>query len=80
MAIKRKKDLLTVGTEKFNEKPKNGIQFLQENNLLSTPLEPAEVVTFLRENPHLDKKQIGDFISHRSNLQILEHFVMCVLF
>lgn len=75
MAIKRKKKLLSQGTEHFNVNPKKGVQYLQEQGLLSTPLEPTEVVTFLRENPHLDKKMIGEFISHRSNLQVLEHFV-----
>uniref|UniRef100_A0A1B6C7R4 SEC7 domain-containing protein n=2 Tax=Clastoptera arizonana TaxID=38151 RepID=A0A1B6C7R4_9HEMI len=75
MATKRKKKLLATGTEHFNIKPKKGIQFLQEHHLLSTPLDPQEVVNFLRENPHLDKKMIGEFISNRSNLLVLDCFV-----
>lgn len=75
MEIKRKKKLFTTGTELFNANPKKGIQYLQEQGLLSTPLDPCEVATFLRENPHLDKKQIGEYISHRSNRSILEQFV-----
>nr|CAD7597813.1 unnamed protein product [Timema genevievae] len=75
MAIKHKKKLLSTGTEHFNAKPKKGIQFLQEHHLLSTPLDPAEVVHFLRENPHLDKKMIGEFISNRANLLVLDAFV-----
>lgn len=75
MAVKRKKKLLTTGTEQFNVKSKKGIQFLQEHHLLSTPLDPQEVVHFLRENPRLDKKMIGDFISNRSNLAVLDAFV-----
>lgn len=75
MAVKRKKKLLTSGTEQFNTKPKKGVQFLQEHCLLSTPLDPQEVVHFLRENPRLDKKMIGDFISNRSNLEVLDAFV-----
>lgn len=75
MAVKRKKKLLTSGTEQFNTKSKKGIQFLQEHHLLSTPLDPQEVVHFLRENPRLDKKMIGDFISNRSNLEVLDAFV-----
>lgn len=75
MAIKRKKKLLSTGTEHFNSNPKKGIQYLQEQGLLSTPLEAYEIASFLRENPHLDKQKIGEFISHRSNLQILEYFV-----
>lgn len=75
MAIKRKKKLLATGTEHFNIKPKKGIQFLQEHHILSTPLDPVEVVTFLKENPHLDKKMIGEFISNRANLAVLDCFV-----
>lgn len=66
---------MATGTEHFNSKPKKGIQFLQEHNLLSTPLDAVEVVGFLRENPHLDKKMIGEYISNRANIAILDQFV-----
>lgn len=33
------------------------------------------MVHFLRENPGLDKKMIGEYISGRANMQILEAFV-----
>ncbi|GFG39058.1 hypothetical protein Cfor_02589 [Coptotermes formosanus] len=75
MAIKHKKKLLASGSEQFNSKPKKGIMFLQEHHLLSTPLDAQEVVHFLRENPRLDKKMIGEYISNRSNLQVLDCFV-----
>uniref|UniRef100_A0A8D8XWE5 Golgi-specific brefeldin A-resistance guanine nucleotide exchange factor 1 n=2 Tax=Cacopsylla melanoneura TaxID=428564 RepID=A0A8D8XWE5_9HEMI len=75
MAIKRKKKLLTIGTEQFNMNSKKGIKFLQEQGLLSTPLDPVEVVQFLRDNPHLDKKTIGEYLSNRSNLTVLDQFV-----
>ncbi|KAK9505516.1 hypothetical protein O3M35_009555 [Rhynocoris fuscipes] len=75
MAVKRKKKLLATGTEHFNSKPKKGIQFLQEHNLMSNPVDPHEVVNFLRENPHLDKKMIGEYISNRANLSVLDAFV-----
>lgn len=66
---------LPTGTEHFNHKPKKGIQFLQEHGVLKSELDPQEIVTFLRENPNLDKKMIGEYISSRNNLQILEAFV-----
>lgn len=75
IAIKHKKKLLTNGTQLFNTDPKKGVQFLQEQHLLSDPIDPVEVVKFLRENPHLDKKMLGDYITSRSNLTILEEFV-----
>lgn len=67
--------LLQIGTEYFNQKPKKGIGFLQEQGLLAMPLDTREVVTWLRENPWLDKKMIGEYISDRRNPEILDSFV-----
>ncbi|XP_018083084.1 Golgi-specific brefeldin A-resistance guanine nucleotide exchange factor 1 isoform X4 [Xenopus laevis] len=73
--IKTKKKLLITGTEQFNQKPKKGVQFLQEKDLLATPMDNSEVAPWLRENPRLDKKMIGEFVSDRKNLDLLESFV-----
>ncbi|XP_033004522.1 Golgi-specific brefeldin A-resistance guanine nucleotide exchange factor 1 isoform X2 [Lacerta agilis] len=73
--IKSKKKLLISGSEQFNQKPKKGIQFLQEKNLLATPMDNNEVAKWLRENPRLDKKMIGEFVSDRKNVDLLESFV-----
>ncbi|XP_022240117.1 Golgi-specific brefeldin A-resistance guanine nucleotide exchange factor 1-like isoform X2 [Limulus polyphemus] len=75
MAVKHKKKLLATGTEQFNSKPSKGISFLQENGLLKDPLDPAEVADFLRDNPRLDKWMIGQYISNRKNLKVLEAFI-----
>jgi len=75
MAIKHKKKLLTNGTELFNQKPSRGIEYLQENRLLSKPIDPSEVAKFLRENPHLCKNMIGEYISNKKNLNVLKSFV-----
>uniref|UniRef100_A0A182PGX0 SEC7 domain-containing protein n=1 Tax=Anopheles epiroticus TaxID=199890 RepID=A0A182PGX0_9DIPT len=76
-AIKRKKRLLTQGTDLFNQRPEKGIQFLQENGLLNSVLDPQEVAQFLRENSGLDKKMIGEYISKKKNVEsrILEVYV-----
>ncbi|XP_052616501.1 Golgi-specific brefeldin A-resistance guanine nucleotide exchange factor 1 isoform X10 [Peromyscus californicus insignis] len=73
--IKNKKKLLITGTEQFNQKPKKGIQFLQEKGLLTIPMDNTEVAQWLRENPRLDKKMIGEFVSDRKNTDLLESFV-----
>uniref|UniRef100_A0A673WN48 Golgi-specific brefeldin A-resistance guanine nucleotide exchange factor 1 n=1 Tax=Salmo trutta TaxID=8032 RepID=A0A673WN48_SALTR len=73
--IRNKKKLLNSGTEQFNQKPKKGIQFLQEKGLLSSPMDNNEVAQWLRENPRLDKKQIGEFISDRKHMELLDSFV-----
>ncbi|CAN7993472.1 unnamed protein product, partial [Ixodes hexagonus] len=75
MAIKHRKKLLASGTEHFNARPSKGIEFLQEHGLLSEPLDPAEVAHFLRDNSQLDKNKIGEYISNRKNLKVLDAFV-----
>ncbi|XP_073690303.1 Golgi-specific brefeldin A-resistance guanine nucleotide exchange factor 1 isoform X1 [Garra rufa] len=75
LEIKNKKKLLITGTEQFNQKPKKGIQILQEKGLLSSPIDNNEVAQWLRENPRLDKKMIGEFISDRKNPDLLDSFV-----
>ncbi|XP_041125372.1 Golgi-specific brefeldin A-resistance guanine nucleotide exchange factor 1 isoform X3 [Polyodon spathula] len=78
--IKNKKKLLIAGTEQFNQKPKKGIQFLQEKGLLSSPMDNNEVARWLRENPRLDKKMIGEFVSDRKNMELLDSFVGTFMF
>ncbi|KAG7215958.1 hypothetical protein INR49_012412, partial [Caranx melampygus] len=75
MDIRTKKKLLFTGTEQFNQKPKKGIQFLQEKGLLSNPMDNNQVAQWLRENPWLDKKMIGEYISDRKNMELLDSFV-----
>ncbi|KAG7265233.1 hypothetical protein CRUP_005436 [Coryphaenoides rupestris] len=75
MGIKTKKKLLITGTEQFNQKPKKGIQFLQDQCLLSTPMDNDQVAQWLRENPRLDKKMIGEIVSDRKHMELLDSFV-----
>ncbi|CAG4994635.1 unnamed protein product [Parnassius apollo] len=65
--IKNMKTWVRQGTELFNQKPERGIEFLQEHGVLASPLDPHQVAMFLRENPDLDKKMIGEYICKRSS-------------
>lgn len=38
-------------------------------------MDNTEVAQWLRENPRLDKKMIGEFVSDRKNMDLLESFV-----
>lgn len=67
--------LLIAGTEQFNQKPKKGIQFLQEKGLLGIPTDTNQIAQWLRENPRLDKKMISEYISDRKNAELLDSFV-----
>ncbi|GBP56447.1 Golgi-specific brefeldin A-resistance guanine nucleotide exchange factor 1 [Eumeta japonica] len=66
--VKNMKKWIATGTELFNQKPERGIDYLQEHGVLSTPLDPHQVSMFLRENPDLDKKMIGEYLCKRSSL------------
>ncbi|CAG9537440.1 unnamed protein product [Cercopithifilaria johnstoni] len=72
---KKKKRIITEATELFNQDPKKGIEFLKEKKILKSPLDPVDVVAWLRENPHLDKKRIADYICSRKNAAVLDAFV-----
>ena len=75
MATKHRKKLISTGTDQFNSNPKKGIEYLQEAGLLSRPTDPYEVAHWLRENPHLDKNMIGEYISNKKNLEVLKAFI-----
>lgn len=77
LETKKRKQIITQGTDFFNQKPDKGILYLQENGILNATLDPKEVAAFLRENPGLDKKQIGEFITKKKSEEagILECFV-----
>uniref|UniRef100_A0A8C4EQD1 SEC7 domain-containing protein n=1 Tax=Dicentrarchus labrax TaxID=13489 RepID=A0A8C4EQD1_DICLA len=61
MEIRTKKKLLITGTEQFNQKPKKGIQFLQENGLLSNPLDNNQVAQCDRKNMELLDSFVNTF-------------------
>ena len=70
--------VILAATEQFNLKPKQGITFLQERRVISgsdSPQYPAEVASFLVDNPWLDKAKIGEYIGDRKNPPILDAFV-----
>lgn len=73
-STKHKKKIYQTGTEQFNVKPQEGITYLQKHGFLSQQLDPGEIVSFIKQNPKLDKKQIGEFISNRKNNNILEAY------
>ena len=67
--------LILAATEQFNKKPRQGIAFLMEQKILSTPANESEIADFLLENPRLNKARIGEYIGDRKNAHILEAFV-----
>ncbi|XP_037928195.1 brefeldin A-inhibited guanine nucleotide-exchange protein 1 isoform X2 [Teleopsis dalmanni] len=57
---KMRKEVMETGIELFNRKPKKGVQFLQEKNLLG--LSCKDIAKWLHEDERLDKTMIGEYI------------------
>ncbi len=75
---KSKKKLILTGTAKFNNKPKTGLAFLEENRLIyidpSEP-KPLSLARFLKSSARVDKRLLGDFLSKPDNIELLKAFL-----
>jgi brefeldin A-inhibited guanine nucleotide-exchange protein len=65
---KRRKDMLEKGIKLFNTKPKKGIAFLQENDLLGKT--PTDVAAMLLRDERLDKTQIGEYLGEPTQVNL----------
>jgi brefeldin A-resistance guanine nucleotide exchange factor 1 len=77
-AIRIRKRIMQQSVDLFNrESPAKAIQFLNDNAILAS--EPAtqlrQLIAYLKDTPALDKKVMGDYLSHRKNLGTLDEFV-----
>ncbi|GBF64827.1 hypothetical protein TMEN_7543 [Trichophyton mentagrophytes] len=72
---REKKKIIIQGTAKFNEKPKAGIAFLASKGIIQNPDDPLAVAKFLKGTTRVSKKELGDFLSHRSNEALLDAFI-----
>ncbi|KAI6079443.1 Cytohesin-4 [Aix galericulata] len=75
--LSQRDKLLSLGRKKFNMDPEKGIQYLIEQQLLSSDLQ--EIAKFLHKGEGLNKTAIGDYLGGRdpTNIQILQAFVAC---
>ncbi|XP_069507381.1 brefeldin A-inhibited guanine nucleotide-exchange protein 2 [Ambystoma mexicanum] len=62
--IKQQKEIIEHGIELFNKKPKRGIQYLQEQEMLGPT--PEDIAQFLHQEERLDFTQVGDFLGDNS--------------
>ncbi|KAI6207463.1 SEC7 domain-containing protein [Aphelenchoides besseyi] len=58
--VKMQKKTLENGIDLFARKPKQGLKFLQEKNLVGT--KPEEIAEFFHKEDRLDKAVIGDYL------------------
>ncbi|GJJ12038.1 hypothetical protein Clacol_006279 [Clathrus columnatus] len=77
---KSRKKMLLMGAYRFNQKPRDGIEYFLENGFVSTTesfgANTAELATFLKKCPRLDKKLLGDYLSKPNNLDLLDAFIV----
>ncbi len=73
--LKSKKELWEKGIDLFNKKPKKGLQFLQDNDLLGRT--PEDIAIFFLEDSRLDKTAIGDFMgeNEKFNKEVMYAYV-----
>lgn len=76
-AVRTKKRLIIQSTDLFNSSPSKAIQFLKDNKIFSqeTVLYNAQLIEYLKDTQLLDKKIIGEYLTKKKNLSILEQFV-----
>lgn len=72
---REKKKIIIRGAAKFNEDPKAGISYLASQGIIENPDDPALVARFLKGTSRISKKVLGEFISKRSNEELLDAFV-----
>jgi hypothetical protein len=88
MRVKSQKLLIRTGIMRFNQKPKTGLAFLEENGLVYHDVTPEDapegtpkvtralsLARFLKSSTRLDKKILGDFISRPENVDTLKAFI-----
>lgn len=76
-SVRIKKRILQQSVDLFNQNPSKSIQFLKDNGIFSSEpnLFMQQLINYVKETPTLDKKVLGDYLSSRKNLNILDEFV-----
>ncbi|XP_059618597.1 brefeldin A-inhibited guanine nucleotide-exchange protein 1 [Phlebotomus argentipes] len=62
---KQRKEIMEMGIDMFNRKPKKGVAFLQERGLLGDSVEA--IAKWLHEDDRLDKTVIGDYLGENDD-------------
>jgi golgi-specific brefeldin A-resistance guanine nucleotide exchange factor 1 len=79
LQTKSQKKLILTGATRFNTKPKTGIAFLEENNLIQggddEVSKAQSLAAFMKSCTRLDKKLVGDYISRAENAEVLKAFI-----
>ena len=72
---KVRKAIIIRGATKFNENPKAGIAYLSSLGIIKDPNDPKQIAAFLKGTTRIDKKVLGEYLSKKSNGEILSAFM-----
>ncbi|WVW82243.1 hypothetical protein I302_104249 [Kwoniella bestiolae CBS 10118] len=81
---KSRKGVLLTGASLFNQKPKNGLAFLEKEGMIlpeansqgtEEDKKNLAIAKFLRSSSRLDKKLVGEYISRPDQLGLLKAFI-----
>ncbi|CAZ85055.1 unnamed protein product [Tuber melanosporum] len=70
-----RKQIIINGANKFNEDPKKGIQYLVAENIIDRADNPDSIARFLKGTSRINKKLLGEYLSKKSNMNILTVFM-----
>ncbi|KAJ2345796.1 GDP/GTP exchange factor for ARF, partial [Coemansia sp. RSA 2618] len=75
---RRHKETMMRAARLFNEKPKDGVAYLQRVGVLnpdSSSEMAQQLAAFLRETPTINKRLLGEYLSKPSNLEVLQTYM-----
>lgn len=70
-----RKKVVIRGATKFNESPRAGIAYLASQGIIDDPDNAHSVASFLRGTTRISKAVLGDFLSKKTNEQLLRAFM-----
>lgn len=72
-----RKDALLEGARRFNQKPKDGLVYFEQQGFISRDAAARDhsIAKFLKDCPRLDKKLLGDYLSRPGNEGVLDSFL-----
>jgi hypothetical protein len=72
------KNTMKTGAEKFNAKPKEGLDYLIEKGALPDPVTAKSVASLFRTNPFISKSVIGEYFGVRKdfNTEVLKEYAL----
>ena len=70
-----RKKIIVKGVSIFNEEPRKGVAYLVQHGIISNHDDPIQVAKFLKGTTRVSKQVLGEFITKKSNGEVLTAFI-----